>query len=107
MEGKEPKSEVHIMFWACFAGRRQGPIISLEGDPESPRREVTGIGFMEQALKPTLPDFMEEGMIFMQDNAGPHRLKSKCGWRNSLGRQWSGPHIYPISTPLNIVGNGK
>jgi hypothetical protein len=101
MEGKEPKSEVHIMFWACFAGRRQGPIISLEGDPESPRREVTGIGFMEQALKPTLPDFMEEGMIFMQDNAGPHRKAEVQVWLEE--QPWETMEWPPYLPDLNPI----
>ncbi|TQV90128.1 Nuf2 family protein [Cordyceps javanica] len=94
------------MFWAGFACGRRTSLVSLFGDPDSPRRGVTSRQILA-CLQENLPTIAEPGYFFVQDNAPTHTARLVKNWL----REWAGENGIqlvewpPYSPDLNPIEN--
>lgn len=91
---------VSIMVWACFAGRRKGPIRVLKGDPTIGRGGIRGVD-IRNLYDEILPSRIAEHEVFMQDGSGIHTSTVVKVW---LERQAFRTMEWPAYSPdLNPI----
>ena len=86
---------INIMVWACFAGRRKGPIRVLKGDPNIGRGGVRGVD-IRNLYDEILPTRIAEHEVFMQDGSGIHTSTAVQVW---LERQAFQTMVWPAYSP--------
>ena len=67
------------MFWAAFCWAHRTQLYTMDGDPDSDRKGVTA-NVILVTLQDTLPEILEEGMFFIQDNAPVHKAYLVQEW---------------------------
>ena len=93
---------VRQMFWAGFDDDRRTELIPLYGDPNSARNGITG-AIIRDLYQAQIPQFLEEGDIFMHDGASVHRAEIVKEVLKELGIEvmiWP-----PYSPDLNPIEN--
>jgi len=97
----ETKSKgVNIMVWACFAGRRKGPLRVLKGDPNIGRGGVRGVD-IRNIYDEILPSRIADHEVFMQDGAGIHTSTAVKVWlERQAFRTMDWPAYSPDMNPI-------
>jgi len=91
------------MVWACFSGRRKGPIRVLYGDPNVGRGGIRAVDIL-QLYGEVLPQLVQEDDVFMQDNARVHTAHIVRDWLQSASietMEW--PPYSPDLNPIEHV----
>ena len=91
------------MFWSAIRYGIKGPLIPLDGDPDSQRGGVTAVIY-RQLLEEESPTLLNEDNIFMRDNAPIHTARVV---RDYLENKLAFPILDwpPYSPDLNPIKN--
>ena len=79
IDGKVRSSGKYVMIWASIWSNTSTEIQELERDPTAPRGGCSSKTYIE-LLSDQLPQFYEEGMLFMQDNAKIYKARVVMDW---------------------------
>ena len=93
---------IRQMFWAAFGEETRTDLLTLNGDPNSPRGGVNAIRIRELYAE-VLPQILTESSIFMHDNAPVHTARIVRELLQELGVEvmvWP-----PYSPDLNPIEN--
>ena len=91
------------MVWACFAGKRKGPIRILHGNPNVGRGSIRAIDILA-LYQDILPPLVVNEDIFMQDNAPVHTARIIRNWMHLeqfIVMKW--PPYSPDLNPIEHV----
>ena len=95
-------NEVGLMVWACFWGKRRGPLVSIR---EARVDRHVYIGVLESVLGPVMEEMADdpevEDPLFQQDNARVHTAKDILAWLDENGIDLE-DHP-PLSPDLNPI----
>ena len=94
------------MFWAAFCWAYRTQLYTMDGDPDSDRKGVTA-NVVLATLQDALPEILEEGMFFIQDNAPVHKAHLVQEWLTNWAYE-NGVEVIdwpPYSPDLNPIEN--
>ena len=103
IQAKKQQGGKSVMFWGCFSFWNWGPLVALEGYVNA----RAYVDILREYLIPELEEYLSMGfedMLFMHDNARPHKAELTQLFLESKGVfTWDWPPQSPDCNPIELV----